>query len=115
MPTKPKHYCAYPNCNNLTDKTYCDEHKGLKKSNSGDSKPYDRKWRRIRDYKLKLNPLCEECLKQGRIILANEVHHIKPVDYYPELRLDIDNLESLCKVCHEKITAKEKKLYKKDK
>ena len=49
-------------------------------------------------------------LKKGE-----EVHHIKPVDYYPELRLDIDNLESLCKVCHEKITAKEKKIYKNNK
>lgn len=32
---------------------------------------------------------------------ATEVHHILPVDDYPELALALDNLESLCWDCHE--------------
>ena len=33
--------------------------------------------------------------------MATEVHHVKPVDTYPELALDINNLEPLCRDCHD--------------
>lgn len=66
------------------------------------------KWKRLRVSKLQLNPLCEICLKEGRITPAEEVHHIispfqcEPVykDYYA---YDFDNLLSICKQCHSKI------------
>ena len=32
------------------------------------------------------------------------VHHIKPLEDYPELALELDNLISLCNDCHEQIT-----------
>ena len=63
-------------------------------------------WRRLRLYKLSQTPFCErcDCLK-----VATEVHHIKEVKTNPEIRLDINNLESICKSCHSKHTANENK------
>lgn len=64
------------------------------------------KWKKIRDAKIKLNPLCECCGEK----LAEEVHHILPLEDYsndPEtmesLAYDINNLQSLCRECHYKI------------
>nr|DAR84995.1 MAG TPA: HNH endonuclease [Caudoviricetes sp.] len=31
-----------------------------------------------------------------------EVDHIKELEFYPEFALDIDNLRTLCKACHNK-------------
>lgn len=39
--------------------------------------------------------------ERGRLTTTNlEVDHIKEVQYYPELALDLDNLRTLCKDCH---------------
>ena len=61
------------------------------------------KWKKIRDAKIKANPLCEICNKE----LAQEVHHIQPLEDYihdPEtmeqLAYDPSNLQSLCRSCH---------------
>jgi 5-methylcytosine-specific restriction protein A len=75
---------------------------------------YNRTWNKVRAVKLVGNPLCEECLKAGIVKQAEEVHHIKPVAEFPELRLAIDNLQSLCRVCHNKKTAEEKRNRKKE-
>ena len=61
-------------------------------------------WRKLRNYYMKLHPLCEHCLSQGRIVPAEDIHHKKSpfasgaINY--ELLLDEKNLESLCKECH---------------
>ncbi len=65
-------------------------------------------WRKLRLLKLTLNPLCEECQPQKRLVPATTVHHKKPIDEYPELRLDWDNLESSCASCHSRIHACER-------
>ncbi|OIK13582.1 endonuclease [Bacillus sp. MUM 116] len=44
--------------------------------------------------------LCQECLRKGKITAANTVHHIKHLEEYPDLALDIDNLETICRPCH---------------
>ena len=58
------------------------------------------RWRRLRGHKLDLNPLCEECERNGLTVAADLVHHLKPVseggDPFPE----IAGLESLCTPCH---------------
>jgi len=114
MPYKPKQYCRFPGCNQLVDTRYCEQHKKPvskyeEDRESASNRGYDRKWQRLRAYKLRLNPLCEECLKHGIVEPAEEVHHIKSVEQYPELRLVLDNLESLSKSCHSKKTAEENK------
>ena len=50
---------------------------------------------------------CVECKRRGRYTQANTVHHIVHLKSAPELALENDNLESLCRDCHEKIHEKE--------
>ncbi|HHV04214.1 MAG TPA: HNH endonuclease [Bacteroidales bacterium] len=46
--------------------------------------------------------VCEECKKQGKLT-PTEVHHIKPMSEGGTH--DWDNLMSLCKSCHSRITS----------
>lgn len=62
-------------------------------------------WRKLRELKIKNNPLCEVCGD-----MATEVHHIKPLlDYrnnealMQELAYNYDNLQSVCHKCHKQI------------
>ena len=64
-------------------------------------------WRAVRQQALlRDHYICQKCLRKyemDRIIRprpATMVHHIKPRQQYPELELDLDNLESLCDACH---------------
>jgi 5-methylcytosine-specific restriction protein A len=57
-------------------------------------------WRKLsRLHKLE-HPLCAECERQGRVTIAQQVHHVKDLETHPELALEWDNLESLCRSCH---------------
>lgn len=59
-------------------------------------------WRKIRLVALQRdNYLCQECLRKKKITPATEVHHIRPLEDYPELGLELSNLESICWACHE--------------
>lgn len=61
-----------------------------------------RAWRRIRQMALARDHyLCQECLKRKRIKTATEVHHMQPLEDFPELALELSNLQSLCWDCHE--------------
>lgn len=48
--------------------------------------------------------LCQDCLKKGRIVPAEEVHHIIPLQPEnitdPSITLNEENLVSLCRECH---------------
>ena len=46
------------------------------------------------------NNECQKCKSEGRVSLAQCVHHIKHLKTNPELALDINNLISLCNSCH---------------
>lgn len=46
---------------------------------------------------------CRHCGARGRL----EVHHIKRVKTHPQHAYDLENLLSLCGVCHAKETARE--------
>ena len=63
---------------------------------------YDWQWKQVRGLYLRQHPLCEDCEEEGRIVLAEMVHHIVSVVNAPELRLVFSNLRSLCWVCHGK-------------
>ena len=110
MPKKPKRPCSYPGCPELTDDIYCESHKSLINRNynkyerdSASNKRYGRAWKRIRDRYIKAHPLCEECKKHGRLMPAEEVHHILPLSKGGGN--ESSNLMSLCKSCHSRITA----------
>ncbi len=44
---------------------------------------------------------CQRCKAKGYYSPCEIVHHIKYVREFPELALSIENLECLCKNCHE--------------
>lgn len=68
----------------------------------------DTRWKRLRAIKFAEAPLCEHCLREGRVTQTEEVHHIVPfdvkasVDEQERLAFDYDNLVSLCVPCHKK-------------
>lgn len=61
-------------------------------------------WRKLRDSYLKQNPLCANCLRNGKVVPAEDIHHkispFKGGEINWTLLLDPENLESLCKECH---------------
>lgn len=67
---------------------------------------YDSSWRLVRHQHLQNNPICLDCLKEGRYTPGQEVHHILKLVDNPELRDVGSNLMTLCKSCHSKRTAR---------
>ena len=64
-------------------------------------------WKNISKYiKFKYGYLCQECLKKGIITKAKDVHHIKPLHLYFELRNIETNLIPVCDLCHRKLDNK---------
>lgn len=79
VPRSPKKPCAYPSCPRLTDRRFCPEHEKLdrdrynKYERSPDvNRKYGRAWKRIRDRYAAAHPLCEQCLKEGRLTPVEE-------------------------------------------
>lgn len=88
--------------------------KGLKNISTEDWSTRERRqffytsteWRALREYKLSLDPFCETCFKFGYVVPAKIVDHIIDIKNDPDLRLEITNLSSLCKSCHDRKTLK---------
>jgi 5-methylcytosine-specific restriction endonuclease McrA len=81
------------------------------KPNKGDENTFNKyriynttRWKTLREYVLKKNPICNVCKSE----LATEVDHITPFSVGMtdrqklQLGFDIDNLQSICRLCHEK-------------
>lgn len=60
-----------------------------------------RAWYRLRHYQLAKAPLCAYCEAQGLTVAASIVDHIRPHKGDISLFSDPDNLQSLCKRCHD--------------
>lgn len=105
MPRKPKKPCAFSGCPKLTLDVYCKEHASLRQKQydrynraPNHDKKYGNNWKRIRGQYVKKYPLCERCLKEGRITPVEEVHHIVPLSCGGTNQFS--NLISLCQSCH---------------
>ena len=65
-----------------------------------------KKWLKLRKTYLMEHPLCEKCLAKGKVVPAEDIHHIKSPFNYDDmsvnwnLGLDYNNLQALCKECH---------------
>ena len=81
-----------------TAKSLYDEHR-----ESATQRGYDATWQKVRLSKLRMNPLCEICEKDGRLTPAVLAHHVIPIEERPDLRLELANLQALCRPCHERI------------
>lgn len=61
-----------------------------------------KEWKKIRIQAFERdNYTCQTCDRRGGDLEAN---HIKPRSTFPELKLSIDNIETLCVLCHKKLT-----------
>ena len=73
-----------------------------------------REWRELRIMKLRANPLCEVCEKEGIVTSAHAVHHRHPIEdstSKAEMRkwaFMWENLVSVCDACHAKIHKEER-------
>ncbi len=115
MPIRALRQCKQIGCHELTRdiKGYCEEHIYVanerdKYRGSARQRGYDSTWEKLRKIVLRENPLCHDCLEKERqeITPSTEVHHIKKVREYPELRLVKSNLMGLCPSCHKSRTGK---------
>ena len=112
MPRKPKTPCSHPGCPELTENRFCPAHEKQEarryekyQRDPATRKRYGRAWKRIRDRYISAHPLCEQCVKVGKMTPAEEVHHILSLSRggtHAE-----ENLMSLCTSCHSEITARE--------
>lgn len=72
-----------------------------KYGNSYDEFYHSREWQVVRRVVLQRDHyLCQVCKRAGRITPATTVHHITPVRVDYSKRLDLSNLETICKACH---------------
>lgn len=102
MPTRPAKYGALANGGVRL--------RGYDNRRSASRRGYDGTWKALRESKLQRDPWCAHCLKEQRHTPANEVDHIRPFKGKADpLRLDWDNLQSLCKSCHSTKTAKDRR------
>lgn len=58
-------------------------------------------WRVLRKAHLRKQPLCVLCKRRGHVAAATVVHHIRAHKGNWELFKDPNNLQSLCKRCHD--------------
>lgn len=63
---------------------------------------YGYRWRKLRKWFLKREPLCRECLKLDKVVTATDLDHI--VSKYDGGTDDPLNLQPLCKSCHSRKT-----------
>ena len=65
-----------------------------------------KRWQKLRAWQLSRRPLCEDCMAEGIVEAAREVHHAFPVEAAlsradkERLMFDPGNLVSLCHRCH---------------
>ena len=59
-------------------------------------------WQRLRLEQLRCEPLCRYCGQMGLVVAATVVDHVRPHRGNRELAFDPNNLQSLCKPCHDR-------------
>ena len=117
MTVAPLRPCKRPGCPATTRNSngYCDKCQGYgqqykasqrasRRTYSTDKFHSSAQWQRFRNWYRRRNPLCEWCLREGKVMPVQVVDHIK------ELRdggepLSESNVQSLCRACHNKKTA----------
>ena len=111
MPVRPKRPCTHPGCRALTDGGRCEAHQKEQRQQSQSRRDnqhlhlYSTQWKKIRAMVSRDRPLCTECEKQGRLVVATTCDHIIPHKGDLTLFYDQDNLQGLCVSCHSRKTA----------
>lgn len=104
--------CNYPGCNNLIPKgdKYCHKHyiKPTRKTYDNDKFYKTTAWRKLQRYHMAKQPYCVVCMKQGIVRRGEIVDHIKEISDGGEKLAD-SNLQTLCRACHNRKTALERR------
>lgn len=126
-----KKVCAQAGCRVITTKRNCLScqtkyelrAKGFAKKRARKSKKFmpvgsrafygTSEWKTLRLRKLQKDPLCQMCLNNGFLKDGHDIDHIVEISDDYSRRLDITNLQSLCRSCHMHKTHKERGLRKK--
>lgn len=68
-------------------------------------------WKKLRLSYMKEHPICEECLKKGKVTPAEDIHHKRSFVQRGQINWDLayddKNLMAVCKECHQEIHAKQ--------
>lgn len=67
---------------------------------------YDYAWQRFRLRYLAAHPWCVDCEEEGRLVPAQEIHHLTRLRAAPERKYDENNLRALCRRHHRQRTAR---------
>lgn len=101
MPTKAFKPCSKIGCPRLTRGGYCEIHKKQienryeEERGTSTERGYGVIWKRWRTMIIREEPLCRECLKEGREEPATDIDHI-----IPRAEGGKDNRENLQPLCH---------------
>ena len=107
MPYAALKPCSYPGCSNLVKSGRCDQHPYPDAHEADSQRLYNtRRWKRRRDAQLTKEPWCVDCLKAGIYSPATIADHIEPHRGDP-VKFFTGKLQSLCKIDHDRKTAKE--------
>ena len=115
MPLRPMVPCRAQGCRALVVSGWCLVHKKDDPAQiyehwrgSSTKRGYGYRWHEFRAALLKQPDfvLCRDCEAEGKITLAQEIHHPKKVADYPELQYDPANCMPLCKTHHAIRTAR---------
>lgn len=122
--------CAYPGCHSPVPRgnRYCERHKeaGARRdaeakakaakrreqkrvqiAGNSNARGYTYRWKKLRDRFIAQHPYCEECFRQGKIVMATDIDHIVPHKGDRSLLYDERNLQALCHECHSRKTVTE--------
>lgn len=117
MPTRPAKPCAHAGCHALVrGGPYCTAHApqhararyqaDRARRGTFRERGYDTQWDKVSRAHRRAHPLCVICRAKGRVVRVRDVDHIVPFWGIDDpLRLDPDNLQSLCRACHNGKTA----------
>lgn len=98
--------CSYPGCCTLVPKGRCPRHQAQDRrpGYAKDKRFYDSvQWKRVRDAKMRRDPLCQYCLYTGRVTEGREVDHYTPLERGGHATHS-DNLVTACHSCHSRKT-----------
>jgi 5-methylcytosine-specific restriction protein A len=123
MPYTSLRPCTYPGCNNLVAGGRCPKHAITRSPNRSEKErrrlaarelpgsPWQfyrsAEWRRLKRDQLEREPFCRHCRDAGAMTKATDVDHITPIADGGS-KLSRFNLQSLCKLHHNRKTAQER-------
>lgn len=117
MPSRAPTACRRPGCRGLVTAGVCsvcgpikqrsnwDAYHAERNATSRHKRGYGWTWEKLRDMVLADEPLCRQCGAVGLVAAAVTVDHILPKAWGG--MDDMDNLQPLCKQCHDDKTARE--------